>query len=227
MSLPFNVIDLTHTLSPEVPSWNGRCGFSHDIKLDYSDSEAPTKFRVQQIKMHAGIGTHLDAPAHCIPGGKHIAELELTQLIAPCVMIDISAKAHPLYSLTVTDVLEFETRCGPIANGCFVIIYTGWEQFWLQPEKYRNDYHFPNISKDAIEWLLERDIVGVGIDTLSPDRPSEGFPVHQQVLGAGKYIVENIAHAVKLPPIGAYTFALPIKTAEGTEAPMRLIGMWT
>lgn len=26
------------------------------------------EFRVQQFKMHAGIRTHMDAPAHCIPG---------------------------------------------------------------------------------------------------------------------------------------------------------------
>lgn len=227
MALPFNVIDLTHTLTPNIPSWNGRCGFSHEIKSDYGAAETTAKFRVQQIKMHAGIGTHVDAPAHCIPGGKNIAELELTQLIAPCVMIDVSVQAHPSYSVTVADLHEFEARCGVIPPDCFVIVYTGWEQFWGQPERYRNDYQFPNISREAIAWLLSRNIVGVGIDTLSPDRPSEGFPVHELVLGAGKYIVENVAHAAKLPPMGAYTFALPIKTQEGAEAPMRLIGMWT
>ena len=32
---PYKLIDLTHTLSEKTPSWNGGCGFNHDIKLDY------------------------------------------------------------------------------------------------------------------------------------------------------------------------------------------------
>lgn len=50
MTLPFSLIDLTHTLTPDIPSWNGSCGFSHEIKLDYKDCSTDVKFRVQQIK---------------------------------------------------------------------------------------------------------------------------------------------------------------------------------
>ncbi|MCI5057750.1 MAG: cyclase family protein, partial [Flavobacteriales bacterium] len=108
----------------------------------------------------------------------------------------------------------------------FVIIYTGWEQYWGTPEKYRNNYVFPSISKEAASLLLDRQIVGLGIDTLSPDRPEDGFPVHHLILGADKYIIENIANASKLPSVGAHTFALSIKIQGGTEAPLRLVGMF-
>ena len=32
---PFNVIDLTHPISPDSPSWDASCGFQHKITIDY------------------------------------------------------------------------------------------------------------------------------------------------------------------------------------------------
>ena len=48
--------------------------------------------------------------------------------------------------------------------------------------------------------------------------------MHQAILGAGKYIVENVANSSELPLKGSFSLALPIRTEGGTEAPMRLIG---
>lgn len=218
------LVDLTHTLDPATPSWNGSCGFRHEIKLDYPDCATEVKFRVQQITMHAGIGTHIDAPAHCIPGGMTVDELPLTQLIVPCVVIDVSREAHERYSLSIADVEAFERTYGVIKPGTLVLVRTGWERFWLEPERYRNQHLFPSVSGQAAEMLLERGVVGLGIDTLSPDRPEDGYPVHAAFLGAGKCIIENVAHSVSLPPVGSHILALPIKTKGGTEAPIRLVG---
>ena len=71
--------------------------------------------------------------------------------------------------------------------------------------------------------LLERDIAGLGIDTLSADAGTSDFPVHRAVLEAGKYLVENVANVGELPPVGAKAFVLPIKIKDGTEAAVRLI----
>jgi kynurenine formamidase len=50
--------------------------------------------------------------------------------------------------------------------------------------------------------------------------------VHQAILGSGKYLVENIANARELPPIGAKILVLPLKIREGAEAPVRLVALW-
>jgi kynurenine formamidase len=225
MSFPFKIVDLSHTLTPSMPTWNGSCGFNYDIKLDYEGCLTSVKFRVQQLKLHAGIGTHIDAPAHCVPGGISVADLDLNTLIAPCVVIDISDRAHADYILSPADIELFESAHGAIPPECFVIIHTGWERFWDDSKQYRNDMRFPSISKEAAEILMARNIVGVGIDTLSPDLPTSNYPVHQLLLGSGKYIIENIKGANQLPPTGSYTFALPIKVQEGAEAPIRLVGL--
>ena len=225
MAFPFRLIDLTHTLSPSTPSWNGSCGFQHTIQLDYA-KDVPTEevsFRVQQIKMHAGIGTHIDAPSHCIPGGLCIEALSLENLLAPCVVIDLSKKAHPLYTASAQDIKDFEAQHGRIEKGCVVVVRTGWDERWNEPERYRNDHRFPCISGEAAEVLLERGVVGLGVDTLSPDRPETGFPVHKAFLGAGKYLIENLTCIARLPVKGSYMLSLPIKTLGGTEAPARCV----
>ncbi len=224
IKFPYHLIDLTHTLDENTPSWDGSCGFKHEIKSDYDCSSA-VQFRVQQIKMNAGIGTHLDAPAHCVPGACTIDELQLSDLIAPCAVIDVSQSAHERYSVSPEDIRDFEKNHGAINPGTFIMIKTGWERFWSDSAKYHNNHFFPSVSNAAAELLLERRIVGLGIDTLSPDRPEDGYPVHATLLGAGKYIIENAANLSKLPAKGSFILALPIKIKGGTEAPMRLIGL--
>ena len=44
----------------------------------------------------------------------------------------------------------------------------------------------------------------LGIDTLSPDRPEDGFKVHKSLLSAGKIIIESVANLDKMPPVGGY-----------------------
>ena len=227
MTFPFKVIDLTHIISSTSPSWEGGCGFQHQVILNYADCTTPVQFKVQKINMYAGLGTHIDAPAHCIPCGKTVDELKLDELIAPCIVIDVSKQAHESWQLSHKDIRQFEREHDQIGDGAFVIVRTGWDQYWNEPEKYRNHLQFPSISLDAAELLLERKIAGLGIDTLSPDTPGSGYPVHEAILGAGKYIVENVANSSELPPRDSFSLALPIRTEGGTEAPMRLIGLIT
>lgn len=200
-------IDLTHSLDENIPSWDGDCGFKHAL---LSDEE----FCTHSISMQAGVGTHLDAPAHCIRDGKTIDALTLDNLIAPCSVIDFS-KGETIDS--------FEKKYGKIPKGSFVIIRTGWDRYWKDPQKYQNN--FPSISKEVAELLLARDIAGLGVDTLSPDSRDSDFPVHKILLGAGKLIIENVANSDQLPPVGSTLFALPLKIKGGTEAPIRLIAV--
>lgn len=222
---PYKIIDLTHTLAPNIPAWDIDCGFKHTTKLDYDDCDTEVKFRVQQIQMDAGIGTHIDAPAHCIQGGMTIDQIPLQMLGVPCAVIDVSEHMNERYRVSVADIQAFEAQHGTIPEGTLVLIRTGWEQFWQHPEKYRNDLLFPSVSREAAELLLNRQVVGLGIDTLSPDCPVNGYTVHQLFLGAGKYLIENVAHLAHLPPTGSFVLALPIKIKEGTEAPVRLVAL--
>lgn len=225
IKFPYKLIDLTHTLDSNIPTWDGGCGFNHDLVIDYADCKNEDKFRVMKLSMQAGIGTHMDAPSHCIPGGKCIHEFEINDLCMPCIVINVSSKAHERYSVSSKDIRDFESIHGTIKQGSCVMIYSGWGRFWNDPEKYRNNHLFPSVTADAANLLLERGVAALGIDTLSPDRPEDGFKVHQAFLAKNKILIENAANLDKMPTIGAYVMVLPIKVNDGTEAPVRLVGL--
>ncbi|HAT8251618.1 TPA: cyclase family protein [Legionella pneumophila] len=224
MTFPYKLVDLTHPLTANMPSWDNSCGFNHTTLLDYADCTSEVKFRVQGINMPAGIGTHMDAPAHCDSQGKTIDAISLQDCLAPCVVIDISEKAHETYLCSMQDILNFKKQYRPIHSGDFVIIHTGWSRHWLTPAQYRNNLQFPSVSREAAQLLVERNIAGLGIDTLGPDTAESGYPVHQIILNHGKYLVENVANADLLPPIGSTILVAPLYILGGTEAPVRLIG---
>ena len=221
MSFPYKLVDLTYTLTKDSPSWTGGCGYKPEIKLDYDQCGSDVKFRIQQVKMHAGIGTHIDTPAHCISGGKTVEALDLGNLCARLIIIDVSAKMHERYSVTVDDLIAANENF----KDAFVLIKTGWGKFWDDSKQYHNNHIFPSVSGDAAQYLVKKGINGLGIDTLSPDRPEDGFPVHSAVLGAGKYIVENVCIPNTLSTTSGYIMALPPKLSGCTEAPIRLVAL--
>lgn len=221
----FRIVDLTHPLTPQIPTWNGSCGFCLEIKKDYD-----RMFRVQKMSMHAGVGTHMDAPSHRIEGGLSIADIPLEQLIVPACVLDVSARADADYEISVEDIENYEKANGVIPKNSLVIGYTGWEQFWSDSSSYRNldaegKMHFPAFSGKAAEFLLKREIAGIAIDTLSPDCKDQSYPVHKHILGAGKYIIENISNCSQIPPKGCYAIVLPLRAEETTESPIRAIAL--
>lgn len=225
-AFPYDLVDLTHTLHEQAPSWDGTCGFEKRTILDYDECQEETKFRVHTFTMQAGIGTHLDAPAHCIPGGNDVAQLPLSALIAPCILIDVSSRASSEHFILGTaDITKFENQYGVIPAGALVIVRTGWDRHWNSPENYHNNHQFPSVALEAAQTLIKRGIIGFGLDTLSCDCPQSGFISHQAFLSSGIYLVENVAHADRIPPVGAFVAALPLKIAGATESPIRLIGM--
>ncbi len=218
-------IDLTHTLSAEIPTWDGNPSFEVSIDTDYADCTVPDLFRTQKIKCGGGVGTHMDAPAHVKEGGRTIEELNLEELITDCVVIDVSSEADESYVIMPETISKFESEHGEIKPHSFVIFYTGWDKRWNERETYINDHKFPCVDKTTALLLLERNISGLGIDTLSADTGAHGFPVHQAILGGDKYLVENVANAKSLPPTGARIMILPLKIKGGTESPIRLVAL--
>jgi kynurenine formamidase len=70
--------------------------------------------------------------------------------------------------------------------------------------------------------------VGFGVETVGIDAGAAGgfdppFPVHNFVLGAGRYGLTQIANAQRLPITGALLVVAPLKLAGGTGSPARVM----
>lgn len=214
--LQLRMIDLTHPLCSDIPSWNGSSAFR------LSDKD--------QISMLTSSGTHIDTPALFFEEGMTIDQIPLHQLVGPACVIDVSKKAEADYQISSSDIDRYEAEYGIIPPLSIVVGFTGWSRHWTSPKAYRNadgkgHTHFPTFELSAIEELMKRKISGVAIDTLALESLDSSFRAHKLLLGSGKYIIENIANAWELPPKGSYILALPLKIQNGLEAPSRVIGL--
>lgn len=225
---PLTLVDLTHPMNHTAPTWDGDCGFFLKTVKDFESSQT-VQFCVQEFSLKAGLGTHMDAPRHCFKDQKAIDDFDLNDLLAPLVLFDISLKAQndPSAQLLSQDVLNYEAKYGLLPKGAIALVSSGWDQRWIDAVSYRNSMIFPTISGDAAALLLERQCIGIGIDTLSPDLPESGYPVHQAVLSKGGFILENVANLGRMPRFGGWVLVSPLKIEGATESPIRLIGLIT
>lgn len=222
------VADLSHPMREGMPVWPGGVPFAMTRTADYDQG-----FRAHRFEMGENTGTHLDAPAHFIPGGRTVDEISAAELVVPAVVIDVreEAAADPDYRLTAERVRAFEARAGKIPQGSLVILHTGWHRRFADPEAYVNMdadgvMHFPGFGADAARLLVRRDVAGIAIDTLSID-PGESadFAAHEAMLGAGKYQIENLADPGPLPATGATAIVGVLPVAGGTQAQARVLAL--
>lgn len=180
-------------------------------------------------------GTHIDAPMHFAESRWTNAEIPLDRLIRPAVVIDVSDKAakNADYALTREDILSWEEKNGRIANGAIVLLRTGWSARWPDRKAYLGDdtpgvatnLHFPSFGAEAAAFLVsDRHASLIGVDTASVDiGPSQDFLVHRIIGAANVPGLENLTNLDQVPATGAVVMAMPMKIAQGSGAPARVV----
>ncbi len=229
---PKTVIDLTHALNSQNPHWPGP-GYE-PFKYETFATLEKDGVLSGRFTMAEHTGTHLDAPNHFTKGQIGVDKIPPGELFVPAVVIDVRGKVsqNPDYQLTIDDVTGWEEAHGRIPEHAVVMMYTGWDERWTDFDKYKNadssgGLHFPGFSVEAARLLAEdRNIAGIGIDTLSVDYGmSKDFAVHHAVHGRGKYHLENVANLGDVPPAGALLVVAPIKIENGTGGPARIFAV--
>ncbi len=229
-------IDLTYAFDETTLVWPNNAPFHRDETVR-GGTKTEAWYATGKIALSEHAGTHMDAPVHFAQGQPGVDQIPIEHLIGPVIVIDVrsAVETDRDYRLSVEEIRLWESRYGSIPSGAIVLMLTGWGRYWTDPQRYfgtatpdlPTTLHFPGFSSEAAEFLVtERHIHGVGIDTPSIDHgPSQEFPVHRIVNGAGLYGLENVARLEEVPPRGGSLIALPMKIAGGTGAPVRIIAI--
>jgi kynurenine formamidase len=179
-------------------------------------------------------GTHVDAPVHFVAGAVSADRLPADRLIAPLAVITIAGRAakDPDTLVSAEDVLQWEKRYGRIPAGAFVAMHSGWDAHVDDANRFFNrdakgTMHAPGFSEAAARFLVaERDISGVGVDTLSLDAASaQKFVAHLAILGAGKYGIEMLTNLSRVPASGATIVVGAPKHEGATGGPARVLAL--
>ncbi len=157
-------------------------------------------------------GTHMDAPLHFLPNGKTIDRMPLDATIGPAKVILIkdpkAIRPDELKKHTIErgDRILFKTRNSKVSSN-----------------KTRFDPDFVYITKEAAQFLADRQIQTVGIDYLSVGGfKHDSVETHQALLRAGVWIIEGLDLS-KVKPGRYELLCLPLKILGAEGAPARAI----
>lgn len=204
-----SIIDLTHTLSPDMPVYPGT---EPPVFLAGCTLEADG-FLEKEITFFSHTGTHIDAPAHLVAGGKTLDRFGAGHFVGEALLVDVKPPQIGLDLLT-----PYEKQIG---KADFLILRTGWSRRWGRQDYFED---FPVLTVDAARWLTGQGLKGIGIDAISFDAVSTSdYAVHKTLLGADIILVENLAHLEALLKSTFRFICLPLKIREADGSPARAV----
>ena len=204
---------LSHTIKEDSPCWPCRPSFALPVIVEESG------WLIQKLEAALCAGTHLDAPKHCL-GSETVESFPEEAWIRTYVF---RLKKAPTAQTVITRAqLEEWWRAleKPDTKGCWLLVQTGWGSLFSDRAIYRGTEEcpgdFPYLEASCGAWILERGFMGLGVDTLSPDYKN-AFPIHEALLGTGRWIVENLKYEPDLPTI-CEILVSPTRWTGATEA---------
>ena len=230
-------IDLSYDYSQDTIYWPTAPGFELRVA---SAGPAPAGYWYEANTFCSAEhgGTHIDAPRHFAQGRHGVADIPLERLIGPAAVVDATAGAlaDPDHQVPVAAFERWEERHGRLPAGAIVLIRTGYGGYWPDAERYlgtanrgplaATKLRFPGLHRAAAEWLVERAVGAVGIDTASIDfGQSRLFETHRVLAAHDVPVFENVANLSLLPEWGAHVVALPMKIKGGSGGPLRIVAL--
>lgn len=213
MPEPRRIVDLSLEIFPGAPVFPG----DPPCQFTTHDTIATTGYNLTRLCFGTHQGTHLDAPYHFFEAGGVIDQVDLRRCVGPASRIDLGTRGDG-ESITVADFLPYQAVIQP---GARIVYRTGWDRFFPE-SRYFTDY--PGLSLESAEWLADRKIALIGMDTPGP-HPTLWSAVHQTILGAGILIVEGLAHLDQLPADDFFLAAAPLRLRGLDGSPVRALGI--
>jgi arylformamidase len=196
-------IDVSRPLRGGTPVWPG----DRPFKLEQI---CESSFVLSAFATTCHVGTHIDAPLHLDPDRQGVEDVRIERCVGPAEVVRVPASG------------------GAIAPEG---LPTGWSptasRVLLRTDSHPIDADieggFSALSAELVEWLADRDVDLVGIDTPSVDVfSSQDLPAHHALLARGMTWIEGLWLGDAKP--GRYILvALPILLEGAEAAPVRAI----
>ncbi|MBU1118946.1 cyclase family protein [Patescibacteria group bacterium] len=195
-----------------LPFYEGMPVYPGNPEVTVTEESGATSTH-SKICLGTHAGTHIDAPRHVFEEGKGIDDLELSKLIGPCRVLDMTHVKECVRQgdLEKENVQEGERILCKTANS-----NRGFDSFY-------DDYVY--LDGDAAEYLAHVGIVLFGIDSFSvKKRGGDDTRPHDSLLKKEIPIIEGIS-LKDIEPGAWELIALPVKFRELDGAPARVVLM--
>ena len=200
------IYDITPPITPKLAVWPGDTPLSREVLMDMARGDNIT-LSTLRATMH--LGAHADGPNHYGKDAPAIDERALDYYLGPCQLIRVNV-ARAMRTLPAMVRAEITAARVLLATGTYP-----------DPENWNAD--FAALSVELIDFLHERGVITVGIDTPSVDLfESKDLPAHKAMLRHNMSILEGLV--LKDVPEGTYELiALPLPLVGFDASPVRAV----
>lgn len=202
--------DVTLPISKDMVTWPGDPSVSLNQAKSISKGD---KCNITQMQMGIHTGTHVDAPYHFIEDGGKLGSIPIENFIGPCLVVELDSKVI----VEKQDLIKHN-----IAGYSRILLKTKNSELW---ENNINSFKadFIALGLDAAQYLVEMNVILVGIDYLSIESPrSHNNKVHKLLLKNDIIILEGLN--LSKVKAGLYELmCLPLKLQHCEGAPARVI----
>ena len=215
-------VDLSRPIRPGMPAYPG----APDVRFDRVADYPADGYRERELTFVSHTGTHLDAPAHMVPGADTLDQFSVDHFIGPACVLDVTdlSPGGAIGPDRLDGIAE------ELAGAAFLLVRTGFAAKWGTPAYFEGIPVFAPAAARRLAGSAESNggaLRGVGLDVISVDPVgAESFPVHHVLLGAGLVIAENLADLSPLPASGFEFACPPLPLADADGAPCRAWGRW-
>ena len=197
--------DISRLIEPGMLIWPG------ETEVAFTDKKFEGIARLTTLTMSAHTGSHVDAPAHVIPGADGVESLDVDKMMGLARVCQLGRQDK--IDRAVLEQLNLD--------GVTRLLLGTQNSELLSSAGFINSYAY--LTPDAAQFLVEKGILLVAVDYLSIDSlETADYPVHHVLLHGGVIVVEGVN--LSGVPAGDYELiCLPLKIKDGDGAPARVV----
>lgn len=209
------VIDLTHTISEDMPVFPG----CETPKLTTKSTYEKDGFKETLLQMYSHVQTHMDPPAHIFANQKTLDQFSPEQFIGKALVVD----CRDLKEGQAITIDKINIDKAKLAD--FLLFNLGWDKRW-NLDTYFNDY--PCIDDTVLEFILNSNFKGIGFDVMGLDPLRDENLTRHKALFKDTDIV-NIENLTNLDQCGNDLFwfsCFPLKIKDCDGSPIRAVAWY-
>src|SRR5712691_4445422 len=200
------IYDISPPITAKLAVWPGETQLQREVLCDMSRGDNIT---LSTLRATVHLGAHADGPSHYGKDAPSIDERALDYYLGPCQVIHVNAARGVRIAPAMLSAKVTAPR---------VLFATGT---FPDPKNWNSD--FAALSVELIDFLHDRGVITVGIDTPSVDLfESKDLPAHKALLRHNMSILEGLV--LKDVPEGQYELiALPLPLVGFDASPVRAV----
>lgn len=209
------IVDLTRVITPTDAAAQRK----FVVNIHDALEEIPSKVRpdgewyvMSDVELMNHVGTHIEAPFHCLKDGADIAQIPLDQLTGDAVILDLT-DAEAEGGVTLEQVQAAAFAAGGIRAGDIVFGQMGPTQYF---------------STAALEWLVAQGMKLMGVDSMGVELMHDKTHAnvnHLVLFRANIPLIENLTNLSALSQSRVLVYALPVPVKGLDAFPLRVIAI--